>query len=232
MTTRARLDVQARDDALGEHHFFQWTLPLVDWSSPEGRVAWRSAMPNGLERRLVDVVEVLPAVHEVVERDPRLEREAPEEVLQHLVGEIDLAVRDGRPWSTLTVTSASSIGIVAVPTRWIGRPSSASAQRLADRQRDVLDDVVVEVARRLDLEVELAESRHRLQHVLEPLVGEVDGVLPRAVQVELDRDVGLLGLPADALRAAHEARAFALLKSIVASVERGAGDDTIGPKRL
>jgi hypothetical protein len=43
-----RLDVQARDDALGEHHFFQWTLPLVDWSSPEGRVAWRRAMPNAL----------------------------------------------------------------------------------------------------------------------------------------------------------------------------------------
>src|SRR6185436_5130891 len=125
----SRLHVEARDDALGEHYFFQRTLPLVDWSSPAGRVAWRSAIPKALNvaslmwwkffprcTRLCSVIRASSA---------RLRKKCSS------ISSGRSTWQNGRSTrSTLTVTSASSIGIVAVPTRWTGRPWSASRSTL------------------------------------------------------------------------------------------------------
>ena len=55
----------------------------------------------------------------------------------------------------------------------------------------------LQVAGRLDLEVEEAVAGYQLQHVVEEAQAGGDGRLARAVEVEFDRDVGLPGLALD-----------------------------------
>ena len=65
---------------------------------------------------------------------------------------------------------------------------------------DVLDGVVgvdLDVAARLDPEVEEAVLGHRLQHVAQERDGRVHADLPRAVHGELEQDLRLAGLPLD-----------------------------------
>src|SRR5690606_15916521 len=73
-------------------------------------------------------------------------------------------------------------------------------QRLAERQRDVLDRVMlvdVEIAAALDLEREAAVLAELLEHVIEKAdAGLCDG-LGLAVEVDLDADVRLAGLALD-----------------------------------
>ena len=72
--------------------------------------------------------------------------------------------------------------------------------RLAERDADVLDRVVrvdVQVALRLDVEVEHRVARHLVEHVLEERQAGRELGRALAVQVELDADLGLFGVAGD-----------------------------------
>ena len=74
------------------------------------------------------------------------------------------------------------------------------AKRLAERQPDVLDGVVVvdvEVARRLEREVEEPVAREYLEHVVQERDAGLHLVAPAPVDVQLESDVRLLGAPFD-----------------------------------
>src|SRR5687767_13766744 len=78
-----------------------------------------------------------------------------------------------------------------------GLVSDRFRHRLAERDADVLDRVVridVQVALRLDIEVEHRVARDLVEHVLEE--GQAGGKLrgPLAVQVHLHPDLGFLGV--------------------------------------
>ena len=89
--------------------------------------------------------------------------------------------------------------------RCVAEPPDAGpvAERLgegrAQHERDVLDRVVlvhVEVAGRLDLEVEQGVMGERSEQVVVEADARADGRFAPAVEVEGDRDVGLSGRPA------------------------------------
>ena len=86
----------------------------------------------------------------------------------------------------------------------VAADAGAVAQRLGDRraERDagVLDRVVavhVEIALRLDGEVQQAVARQRLEHVVEEADAGLDLRLAPPVEVDPDEEIGLLGRPAD-----------------------------------
>src|SRR3989338_632130 len=109
----------------------------------------------------------------------------------------------GRPeTSTAADTRASSIGIEAVP------------ERLAHHDPPVLDGVVLvdlDVALRLDTEVHQPVLRPRLEHVAEERNRGVHLRRARAVQVQLERDLRLLGLALDPRLPSRRVRAHGLV---------------------
>ena len=105
------------------------------------------------------------------------------------------------------------------------RSPSASRERRPEDERDVLDGVVLvdlEVAVRLDREVEEAVVRERAQEVVVEADPGVDGRVAGAVEPEGDGDVGLAGGPGDR-------HAAALARADGEFAERGghAGDSVV-----
>src|SRR6185295_2713420 len=77
--------------------------------------------------------------------------------------------------------------------------------RLAERDAEVLDGVVlidVEIAGRVDPQIEGAVARDELQHVIEEADAGAHAVLALALEAERQRDLRL-GRPAIDYRAAH-----------------------------
>ena len=71
------------------------------------------------------------------------------------------------------------------------------AEGLAEHDRGVLDGVVafdLDVAGGLDRQIEARVAAQRGQHVVEERHAGVDADLPGAVEIQLDDDVGFLGL--------------------------------------
>jgi hypothetical protein len=87
-------------------------------------------------------------------------------------------------------------------------------QAIAQAKADVLRGVVrvnVQVARGFLHQVDAAVLAQMREHVIEKADAAVDLVLAHAIEVELARDVGFLGLPMNVRRSAFHCLAFSAL---------------------
>ena len=142
----------------------------------------------------------------------------------------------GRPeTSTTACTSASSSGTVASPNRRMPALSpSASRSACAEHDRGVLDGVVgvdVGVAARSATTRSTSACRaNEVEHVVVEADAGRDVGAARAVEVDLDVDLGLLGLPVDRRGAGHRRllqsrrRASAVSASLNAAISSARAD--------
>ena len=97
------------------------------------------------------------------------------------------------------------------------RVAERGGDRLAERDAEIFDGVMlidVEVACRVDGQVERAVAREQLQHVIEETDAGADLVLALAVEVDLHRD-RRLGRPSIDYRAPHRTSSIAAMPRCV-----------------
>ena len=155
-------------------------------------------------------MQVVAVVHRHVQRDLGVEREGPEELLQH----VEVEVRHARARHRHAEDQVRPPGEIdrGLQERLVHRHEGVAvahdaplvaerlAQRLAQHDPDVLDrvvDVHVHVAGGLDGEVHQAVLGPRLQHVAEEWNRRLHLGAAGAVEVQLHGDLGLLRLALD-----------------------------------
>ena len=200
---RREIRAARRDDDRVRLH--SWPF-VVGSSSPCRLNAWRSERATALKRHLDHVVRVL-AAHADVNRGAERLRERTEEMRHELRRQVADAIarelrfeHEERPPAEID----RHLGV-----RFVHRQQEAVAldaafvaerlaQRLAERQRDVLDRVVlvdVQIARALHVELEAAVLAELLEHVIEEAETGLRARLGFAVEIDGDANVGLARAP-------------------------------------
>ena len=201
-------------------HHRDHSAPLVEGTPVtrgSGAIAAVERPGERLERGLDDVMRVVPPHQVEVRGEPGIEYQRAEEfrreedvvVAQHLpLGDVDVVVQE-RPAAHVhhradqrLVQRHEGVAVAADP--------GTVAQRLGDREAegdpDVLHRMVpvhVEIALRLDREIEQRVPRQRLEHVVEePDAGAHRGLAP-AVEGDPHEDLGLLGRAPQLTHSAH-----------------------------
>src|SRR5213593_289940 len=177
-----------------------------------------------LELCLRDVVEVVAVVHGHVQRELGVEGEGAEELLE----QVEVEVRHARPRHRHAedeerparqvhrrgderLVHRDERGAVADDALFV---AERQPERLPEHDADVLDRVMLvhfDVPLRLDGEVHQAVLRPRLEHVAEERDWRLHLRGAGAVEVELERDLRLLGLALDAGLPCRRLRAHSLL---------------------
>src|SRR5438093_766012 len=162
---------------------------------------------DGLEHRLRDVVEIVAVVHDHVQGELGVDSKGAEELLQEVEVEVrhatsrhrdaedeERAPRQVHGRRDERLVHRDETGAVAHDALLV---AERQTERLPEHDADVLDRMVLvhlDVALCLDGEVHEAVLRPGLEHVAEKWDRRLDLRGAGAVDVELKRDLGLLGL--------------------------------------
>src|SRR5438034_7912863 len=162
---------------------------------------------DGLEHRLRDVVEIVAVVHDHVQGELGVDGKGAEELLQEVEVEVrharsrhrhaedeERAPRQVHGRRDERLVHRDETGAVAHDALLV---AERQTERLPEHDADVLDRMVLvhlDVALCLDGEVHEAVLRPGLEHVAEKWDRRLDLRGAGAVDVELKRDLGLLGL--------------------------------------